>query len=135
MAGIVGNDLVYTQIYVQNLNAEHTFNIVTNISTKCKYSTYLKICLFLSVTYYVSRCSVLIVISLFVNYRLCGCSVLIEKLLLANYKLYRYSVLTVMLMLVSYSMCAGADPGLILGCCKILQKIFNVEMMQYAEQL
>ena len=24
---------------------------------------------------------------------------------------------------------AGADPGLILGCCKILQKEFNIEMM------
>ena len=24
---------------------------------------------------------------------------------------------------------AGADPGLILGCCKILQKQLNIEMM------
>ena len=29
----------------------------------------------------------------------------------------------------------GADPGLILGCCKILQKKLNIEMMQYAEKL
>ena len=30
---------------------------------------------------------------------------------------------------------AGADPGLILECCKILQKKWNKEMRQYAEKL
>ena len=29
----------------------------------------------------------------------------------------------------------GADLGLILGCCKILQKKLNIEMMLYAEKL
>ena len=30
---------------------------------------------------------------------------------------------------------AGADSGLILGCCKILQKTLNIEMMYYAKKL
>ena len=29
----------------------------------------------------------------------------------------------------------GVDPGLILGCCKILQEKMNIKMMQYAEKL
>ena len=51
------------------------------------YSTCLKICLLVGVTYYrLCGCSVLIVISLLVNYRLCECSVLSERLLLENYR-------------------------------------------------
>ena len=32
-------------------------------------------------------------------------------------------------------MSPGADPGLILGCCKFYKKKLNIEMMEYAETL
>ena len=68
---------------MRNLSAEHTFIVVTNISTKRKYSAYKKIC-FLSVLadYRLCGCGLLIVISLHVNYRLFGCSVLMVVSLL-----------------------------------------------------
>ena len=66
---------VFFQIEVRILSAEHTFNLVTNISVKCKRSIYLKGCLFFGVAYYrFCGCSLLIVISLLVNDRLCRCS-------------------------------------------------------------
>ena len=33
------------------------------------------------------------------------------------------------------SLSSRADPGFILGCCKIVQKKLNIEMMWYAEKL
>ena len=82
------------------------FKIVTNISMKCKYSTYLKNCLFIGVGYHrLCCCSVLIVISLLFNDALRRCNLLIVISLLINYVLCRCNMLIVVSLLVNYRLC------------------------------